>query len=43
MNNVDARRVDQIVVYKIDRLKRSLADFAKLVDRLDERTYRSCR
>jgi DNA invertase Pin-like site-specific DNA recombinase len=29
-------RVDQIVVYKIDRLTRSLADFAKLVDRLDE-------
>lgn len=29
-------RSDQIVVYKIDRLTRSLADFAKLVDRLDE-------
>ena len=28
-------RVDQIVVYKIDRLTRSLADFAKLVERLD--------
>ncbi len=28
-------RVDQIVVYKIDRLTRSLADFAKIVDRLD--------
>jgi site-specific DNA recombinase len=27
--------VDQIVVYKIDRLTRSLADFAKIVDRLD--------
>jgi len=25
---VDARRADQIVVYKIDRLARSLADFA---------------
>lgn len=32
---VDEKRVDQIVVYKIDRLTRSLADFAKLVDRLD--------
>ena len=28
--------VDQIVVYKIDRLTRALADFAKLVERLDE-------
>jgi len=35
MEAVDAKRVDQIVVYKIDRLTRSLADFAKLVDRLD--------
>ena len=35
MQSVDEKRVDQIVVYKIDRLTRSLADFAKLVDRLD--------
>ena len=35
MVDVDEGRVDQIVVYKIDRLTRSLADFAKLVDRLD--------
>ncbi len=28
--------VDQIVVYKIDRLTRSLADFAKIVDILDD-------
>ncbi|WP_338548795.1 recombinase family protein [Roseovarius phycicola] len=35
MEDVDENRVDQIVVYKIDRLTRSLADFAKLVDRLD--------
>lgn len=27
--------MDQIVVYKIDRLTRSLADFAKTVDRLE--------
>ena len=32
---VDAGRVDMIVVYKIDRLTRSLADFAKLVERLE--------
>jgi site-specific DNA recombinase len=35
MQAVDEKSVDQIVVYKIDRLTRSLADFAKLVDRLD--------
>ena len=35
MQAVDAKQVDQIVVYKIDSLTRSLADFAKLVDRLD--------
>ena len=35
MHDVDEGLVDQIVVYKIDRLTRSLADFAKLVDRLD--------
>ncbi|PKP63438.1 MAG: recombinase family protein [Alphaproteobacteria bacterium HGW-Alphaproteobacteria-8] len=33
--DIDVGRVDQIVVYKIDRLTRSLADFAKIVDRLD--------
>lgn len=35
MQAVDNKQIDQIVVYKIDRLTRSLADFAKLVDRLD--------
>ena len=33
--DVDAGRIDVIVVYKVDRLTRSLADFAKIVDRLD--------
>ncbi|MCQ0970101.1 recombinase family protein [Paracoccus sp. TK19116] len=32
---VDAGRIGMIVVYKIDRLTRSLADFAKLVERLE--------
>jgi DNA invertase Pin-like site-specific DNA recombinase len=32
---VRAGRVDVIVVYKVDRLTRSLADFAKLVELLD--------
>src|SRR5690606_5497580 len=35
LTEVDEGRVDQIVVYKIDRLTRSLADFAKIVERLD--------
>lgn len=35
LTDIDAGRVDQIVVYKIDRLTRSLADFAKIVDILD--------
>ena len=35
LGDIDAGLVDQIVVYKIDRLTRSLADFAKIVDRLD--------
>jgi len=35
LKHVEEKRVDQIVVYKIDRLTRSLADFAKIVDILD--------
>jgi DNA invertase Pin-like site-specific DNA recombinase len=31
LNDVQAGKVDVIVVYKVDRLTRSLADFAKLV------------
>lgn len=33
--DIDAGRVDRVVVYKVDRLTRSLAEFAKLVERLD--------
>jgi site-specific DNA recombinase len=33
--DVGARRIDVIVVYKVDRLTRSLADFAKLVELFD--------
>ncbi|MEZ5687339.1 MAG: recombinase family protein [Caenibius sp.] len=33
--DVDAGLVDVIVVYKVDRLTRSLADFAKIVEHLD--------
>ncbi len=34
--DVQDRRIDVIVVYKVDRLTRSLADFAKLVELFDE-------
>jgi site-specific DNA recombinase len=33
--DLQARRIDVIVVYKVDRLTRSLADFAKLVETFD--------
>ena len=35
LNAVRSRRIDIIVVYKVDRLTRSLADFAKLVELFD--------
>jgi site-specific DNA recombinase len=35
LSDIDAGRIDMIVVYKIDRLTRSLADFAKLVERME--------
>lgn len=35
LDDVRAGRVDVIVVYKVDRLTRSLSDFAKIVDVLD--------
>lgn len=37
LEDVDAGKVDVIVVYKVDRLTRSLMDFARIVDRLDAR------
>jgi DNA invertase Pin-like site-specific DNA recombinase len=37
MEDVQAGRVDIIVVYKVDRLTRSLADFAKIVEILDDK------
>jgi site-specific DNA recombinase len=36
--DIDARRVDCVVVYKVDRLSRSLLDFARLMDRFDQRS-----
>src|SRR3984957_4015739 len=35
--DVEAHKVNVIVVYKVDRLTRSLADFAKIVEALDAR------
>lgn len=35
LSDIDRGLVDQILVYKIDRLTRSLVDFAKIVERLD--------
>src|SRR5262245_49368971 len=32
LDDIRARRVDVVVVYKVDRLTRSLADFAKLIE-----------
>jgi site-specific DNA recombinase len=37
LDDVQANKVDTIVVYKVDRLTRSLADFAKIVEALDAR------
>src|SRR4029077_2121052 len=36
LDDVQAGKVDIIVVYKVDRLTRSLADFAKLVELFDQ-------
>jgi site-specific DNA recombinase len=33
MADIESRRIDIVVVYKVDRLTRSLADFAKIVER----------
>ncbi|MGC2025206.1 recombinase family protein, partial [Bradyrhizobium sp.] len=38
LRDIEAGRIDVIVVYKIDRLTRSLADFAKLVEAFDAKS-----
>ena len=35
-DDIAAKRVDTVVVYKVDRLTRSLADFAKIVEQFDK-------
>ncbi len=37
LGDIEARKVDTIVVYKVDRLTRSLGDFAKIVEVFDRR------
>ena len=38
LSDIEAGQIDVVVVYKIDRLTRSLADFAKLVEIFDARS-----
>jgi site-specific DNA recombinase len=38
VHDIESGRVDVVVVYKIDRLTRSLADFAKLVETFDAKS-----
>ena len=38
LREIEAGRIDVVVVYKIDRLTRSLADFAKLVETFDAKS-----
>lgn len=37
LEDIDNKRIQVVVVYKVDRLTRSLADFAKIVERFDGR------
>jgi DNA invertase Pin-like site-specific DNA recombinase len=41
ITDIEARRIDVVVVYKIDRLSRSLMDFAKLVEVFDRNSVNS--
>ena len=38
LEDIEAHKIDTIVVYKVDRLTRSLADFAKIIERFDARS-----
>jgi len=37
LDDIEAGRIDVVVVYKVDRLTRSLTDFARIVDTFDRR------
>lgn len=34
--DIEARKIDAVVIYKVDRLTRSLSDFAKIVEVFDK-------
>ncbi len=36
IDDIEGKKVDCVVVYKVDRLSRSLLDFARLIDRFDQ-------
>ena len=38
LTEIEAGNVDCVLVYKVDRLSRSLLDFARLMDRFDQRS-----
>ena len=37
LDDIECGRIDCVVVYKVDRLSRSLLDFARIIDRFDKR------
>ena len=43
MADIEAKRINVVVVYKVDRLTRSLADFARIVEVLDRQGASSSR
>jgi DNA invertase Pin-like site-specific DNA recombinase len=36
INDIKHKKIDTVVVYKVDRLSRALSDFSKLIDLFDE-------
>ena len=38
LSDIEQGKVDTVVVYKVDRLTRSLSDFAKIIERFDRRS-----
>ena len=42
MADIDRGKIDVVVVYKVDRLTRSLMDFAKIVDSFDRLVTLDC-
>jgi len=38
LEDIDAQRIQCVMVYKVDRLSRSLLDFARLIDRFEQRS-----